>query len=70
MDLTLSKMTTVEKLKAMEEIWSDLQRTPDEVPSPSWHADVLRAREGRVQEGSAEFEDWNNAKRKIREQTK
>ncbi len=67
--IPLEKMTTADKLKALEEIWSDLQRTPDEVPSPAWHADVLRAREARVKEGSSRFQDWPTAKRRIREQT-
>ncbi|MBL7220163.1 MAG: addiction module protein [Phycisphaerae bacterium] len=67
--IPLEKMTTADKLKALEEIWSDLQRTPDEVPSPAWHADVLRAREARVKEGSSQFQDWPTAKRRIREQT-
>ncbi|NQU39529.1 MAG: addiction module protein [Lentisphaerae bacterium] len=62
-------MTTVDKLKALEEIWNDLQRTPDDVPAPSWHADVLHAREDRVREGSSQFENWPVAKRRIREQT-
>ncbi|MBT3200820.1 MAG: addiction module protein [Phycisphaerales bacterium] len=67
--IPLEKMTTADKLKALEEIWSDLQRTPDEVPSPAWHADVLHAREARVKEGSSQFQDWPTAKRRIREQT-
>ena len=67
--IPLDKMTTVEKLKALEEIWSDLQRTPDDVPSPAWHADVLHAREARVREGSSQFGDWTDAKRRIRERT-
>ncbi len=67
--IPLDKMTTADKLKALEEIWSDLQRTPDDVPSPAWHADVLRARDARVKEGSSRFEDWPAAKRRIREQT-
>ena len=67
--IPLEKMTTADKLKALEEIWSDLQRTPDEVPSPVWHADILRAREARVKEGSSQFQDWPTAKRRIREQT-
>ena len=30
--LPLDKMTTVEKLQTIEEIWSDLQNQPDQVP--------------------------------------
>ena len=68
--IPLDTMTTVDKLRALEEIWSDLQRTPDDVPSPAWHADVLHARENRVREGSSQFGDWTKAKRRIREQTR
>jgi len=63
-------MTTAEKLRALEQIWEDLCRTPDEVPSPSWHADVLQDREKRAQEGSSRFVDWAEAKQKIRDLTK
>jgi hypothetical protein len=43
MDLAipLDKMTTIEKLRAIEEIWDDLRRTAEHIPSPAWHADVL-----------------------------
>lgn len=68
--LPLDQMTTAEKLRALEQIWENLCRTPDEIPSPSWHADVLRDREKRVQEGSSQFVDWAEAKQKIRDLTK
>ena len=68
--IPLSKMTTLEKLRAIEVIWDDLQRTPEEIPSPAWHGDVLRAREDRVREGSSHFGDWSDAKRRIRERAK
>ena len=70
MAIPLDKMTTEDKLRALEEIWSDLQRTPDEVPSPAWHADVLHAREARVREGSAQIGNWTDAKRRIRGHTR
>ncbi|SDB24721.1 Putative addiction module component [Desulfonatronum thiosulfatophilum] len=68
--IPLDKMTTADKLRALEDIWSNLQRTPDEVPSPAWHADVLQARENRVREGASQFGDWADAKHRIREQTR
>ena len=64
--IPLDKMTTADKLRALEEIWGDLQRLGDQIPSPAWHADVLRAREQRVEEGSASFVDWETAKGRIR----
>jgi len=66
----LEEMTTADKLRALEQIWDDLLRTPEEVPSPAWHEDVLRAREHRIVEGSADFSDWPDAKRRIRERAK
>ena len=68
--LPLDQMTIAEKIRALEQIWEDLCRTPNEVPSPSWHADVLQDREKRGQEGPAQFVDWAEAKQNIRDSTK
>jgi hypothetical protein len=68
--IPVKKMSVAEKLRALEEIWDDLQRTPEAVPSPAWHADVLRARARRVRAGKSSFQDWNSAKRSIRERAK
>jgi hypothetical protein len=43
--IPLDKMSLTEKLEAMEAIWTDLSRTPDDVPVPQWHRDVLKARQ-------------------------
>lgn len=64
--IPLNSMSASEKLQAIEEIWSDLARTPEDVPSPSWHADVLRAREQRIAEGSSRFLDVAEAKQAVR----
>ena len=68
--IPLDKMTTLDKLRALERIWDDLQRKPEDVPSPSWHGDVLQVREGRVKEGSSQFLDWSEAKSRIRDRTR
>ena len=65
--LPLEDMTTVEKLQTIDEIWADLQLTPDEIDSPEWHADVLAAREDRVRLGTSRFSDWETVKARIRE---
>jgi hypothetical protein len=69
MDLTLpiEQMTTAEKLRALEAIWESLCREPNDVPSPSWHEDVLQERAKSVQEGSSQFTDWPQAKQDIRD---
>jgi hypothetical protein len=68
--LPLDKMSIPDKLRALEDIWSDLQKTPELVPSPSWHGDVLAARETRLREGRSLYGDWTEAKARIRERTK
>ena len=67
--LPLDQMSVAEKLRAIETIWDDLCRTPAAVPSPSWHADVLAAREKRFAEGDEGATEWEEAKRRIRDST-
>ncbi len=68
--LPLQEMTVEEKLLVMEELWDNLLHASAEIPSPSWHGDVLRARKLRVQEGKSIYPDWPQAKKRIREQIK
>ena len=65
--LPLAQMTTEEKLRAMEALWADLTRHAEAFESPAWHADILRARDQRVAEGKETFENWDEAKRELRE---
>ena len=66
-DIPLKQMSVEEKLQAMEEIWADLADTPENVPAPRWHADVLRAREKRISEGESHFLDIADAKKAVRD---
>ena len=68
--LPLDRMSIAEKLRAMEEIWDDLSRSAEDVPSPPWHEDVLRARAERIRDGSSKFMDWEQAKQSIRDAIK
>ncbi len=68
--IPLEQMSVEDKLQAIEEIWADLARTPENIPSPSWHADVLRTREKRISEGTSHFLDIAEAKKAVREQLK
>ncbi|MFO1492809.1 MAG: addiction module protein [Kiritimatiellia bacterium] len=65
--IPLDKMTAADKLQAMEEIWANLSLVADDVPSPTWHADVLRAREQRISDGRSRFLDITEAKAVVRE---
>lgn len=64
--LPLDSMSTLDKLQAIEDIWSDLLRRSDDIPSPSWHGDVLNAREQKVKEGTARFLTVDEAKQAVR----
>jgi hypothetical protein len=68
--LPLDKMTTAEKLLEMERLWDDLCRNPEDVPSPSWHAEVLAEREKQIAQGKMTFIDLDEAKEQIRKATR
>ena len=45
----------------------DPSRSPEAIASPEWHKDILEGRRQRVADGTAQFEDWEKEKAKIRE---
>jgi hypothetical protein len=71
MDITvpLVQMTVEEKLRAMEALWADLTRRPEEFEAPAWHKDILDERRRLIEEGKAQFIDWEIAKKQILERT-
>jgi hypothetical protein len=66
--LPLDQMTVQEKLRAMEALWEDLCQR-DAVPVPQWHKDILDERRRLIEEGKAQFIDWEIAKKQILERT-
>jgi len=64
--LPLDKMTTTDKLSAMEQLWDDLCRSPQGVHSPAWHQEILSDRERLLRRGKAKFSDFADAKDRIR----
>ena len=67
MDINLDQMTVEEKLKLMERIWDNLSIREENIPSPHWHKDILVQREEGVKKGEEAAEDWEIAKKKIRD---
>jgi len=51
----INKMSTVERLQAMEALWDALLHEDSEMESPEWHENVLQDRKQRINEGEAEF---------------
>jgi hypothetical protein len=60
-DLPLAQMSLADKLQAMELLWADLSKDPDQVVSPAWHGEELRRRSEEVQQGKASFQAWDTA---------
>ncbi len=64
--LPLDKMSLEEKLQAMESLWDDLCNTAGGISSPAWHEGVLAERLSMQERGEVKFEDWEAAKKKIK----
>jgi len=53
--LPLEKMSTIECIQAMEELWDALCHEDNEMKSPTWHRDVLIARKQKIESGSGKL---------------
>ncbi len=51
----IKKMSILERLQAMEELWDSLCHEDQEIDSPAWHGDILEDRKKKIQKGEAEF---------------
>jgi hypothetical protein len=67
-ELPLDNMTLVDKLEAMEALWADISRKPADLPSPSWHKDILDERRQLVAKGKLKFLDWDTAIADLRDE--
>lgn len=68
--LPVSKMSTADKLLAMEQLWASLTTDEEALMLPAWHKKALLETELRVQAGEEEFIDWDEAKKSLRRRTK
>lgn len=60
-------MSNEEDPCVMEAIWDDPCQNGDVVPVHQWQKDILDERERLVEQGEAEFVDWETAKKRIAE---
>ncbi len=51
----IKKMSTVERLRAMEELWDALCHEDREIESPEWHGTILEKRRRKIETGEAKF---------------
>ena len=62
----LERMSVIERLRAMDQLWDSLNRRDDEIPSPDWHQDVLADRKERAQRGEAKFLTLDQLRSRLR----
>ena len=58
----LNALSVPEKVRLLEQIWQSHCEQPAEIPSPEWHADILRERAKRLTHGDAARIPWSQAK--------
>jgi hypothetical protein len=51
----------------MEQIWANLLKEEENIEIPEWHLEELAKTEKSIQEGKEHFQDWEVAKKAIRE---
>ena len=68
--LPISKMSTEDKLRAIEDLWASIANEPEKLTPPAWHKAALAETEKRIQSGEEEFIDWDVAKKSLRRRAK
>ncbi len=53
--IEIKKMSTIERLQAMEELWDALCHEEQDIESPEWHKEILKGRKKKIETGKAEF---------------
>jgi hypothetical protein len=61
----VSRLSTAERLQAMEWLWASLSKRSEEIESPEWHGEVLAARKAKADSGEAEFLTVKQLKKRL-----
>ncbi len=51
----IKKMSTSERLQAMEALWDSFLYENEEIESPVWHEQILEERKSKIANGKAKF---------------
>ncbi|MEX0289343.1 MAG: addiction module protein, partial [Flavobacteriaceae bacterium] len=62
------KLPKLQKISIMERIWADLSQDEEQIEIPSWHHEELERAEKGLSEGKEKFEDWDEVKKRLREE--
>ena len=66
----IKKLNLKEKLQLIDMLWNDILTRETEIPSPSWHENILKDRKEAVEKGIEKILDWEKAKESIINETK
>ncbi len=61
----IEQMGLEERLKTMEMLWESIVRTPDAVPSPEWHGELVAERLAKLERGEGELLTLDEAKARL-----
>ena len=64
--ISLARLSRIQKLRLMEQLWQELTKDEPAFASPHWHAQVLAEREALVKAGQAHFAPWPEVKKRLR----
>lgn len=66
-EIAIETLSVQDKIELMDRLWESLSKSPNEIPSPAWHAAVLAARKAKLESGESKPIPWEEAKRDILE---
>lgn len=67
-ELPLDKMSLSDKLEVMEALWESLSSSPQNLPSPEWHRNILLERKNLAEEKKLQFNDWDTAFKQLKDE--
>lgn len=62
----IDRMSSEEKLQALEALWESIAREGDRYPPPAWHEDELKRTQERFESRAEQPMDWETAKQQLR----
>lgn len=66
----IHELPRIDKIKIMEFIWEELTALDQDFESPDWHKNALSETEARMKNGLEKILDWDEAKRRLRNDPK
>lgn len=62
----IRRLTIVEKLQLVEELWDEIATNEDSLPIPDWHRAILAEDQARYQANPTEGSPWPEVKARLR----